>query len=363
MIAVLGGLLLDLGLGEPPGKVHPVVGIGRMIHLGEKGLRRLFAVPVPEGDGGPAPARGSSRTGGPPSDTGTGTGASGAGSGGEPGMADVLRAGRERAAGAVLAVGVVGAVGALTWATVWAAGCVHPAFGAAVSAAWTWIAVAPRSLAEAGRKVAEPLRRGDLPAARRAAGMIVSRCTEDLPEEEIVRAAVESISENIVDAVVAPLLYAFFGGGPAAMAYRAANTLDAMVGYRNRRYRDFGWASARLDDVLNWIPARLTAVLLTAAAGMLGYDARGACRAVRKDARRHPSPNGGWPEAAVAGALGIRLGGWNVYHGRRSFRPYLGRAKRPLEVGDIGRAAELMAWTTAELSLLMLAVGGGLGWW
>lgn len=337
MIAALGGLLLDIVAGEPPAAVHPVVGIGRMIAEGERWLRRVFRIP-PEDE---VPVEEDPKNAWLP----------------------VSRRRREKMAGIVLAGSVVGLTWGLTWGSVWLAGRVHPLFGYALSALWAWIAVAPRNLAQAARRVADLLRGGDLPGARRAAGMMVSRSTEDLPEVEVIRATVESVAENIVDAVISPLLYAFVGGGPAAMAYRAANTLDAMVGYRNARYRDFGWASARLDDVLNWIPARLAAAVLFAAALILRLDARGAWRAVRQDARKHPSPNGGFPEAAVAGALGVRFGGWNIYHGRRSFRPYLGPGVRPLEVEDITRTVHIMAWATAETAFLMLLSGGGLRWW
>ncbi|MOA09758.1 cobalamin biosynthesis protein [compost metagenome] len=186
------------------------------------------------------------------------------------------------------------------------------------------------------------LRRNDLPAARRSLGMIVGRDTDDLAQPEIVRGTVETVAENIVDAVVSPLFYALIGGAPLAMAYRAVNTLDSMVGYKNDKYINLGWASARLDDVANFIPARLTALMLIGASWLLKLDARGALRMVRRDASSHPSPNSGYPESAVAGALGIRLGGHNSYHGVMSFRAYMGDHTRDMESEDILRTSKLM---------------------
>ncbi|ADG05185.1 cobalamin biosynthesis protein CobD [Kyrpidia tusciae DSM 2912] len=351
MMEALAGLILDALVGEPPGAVHPVVGLGRCIEAGERGLRRLFRVP---------PLRGES---GGPDGVGPSGSVPGAGrGGGSTSKAPFGRRVRERWAGGILAVGVVGLTYAVTGLTVWLGGHFHPALGFAVSALWVWVAVAPRNLAQAAKRVSGFLQAGDLEGARKAAGMMVSRSTGGLPEGEVIRAAVESVAENIVDAIIAPLFYAALGGGPAAMAYRAANTLDAMIGYRNVRYLDFGRVAARLDDVLNWIPARITGALMLGAAGILGLDVRGAFRAIRKDARRHPSPNGGIPEAAAAGALGVRLGGWNLYHGRRSFRPYLGPGERALEPRDISRAVRLMAWTTAEMAVLILVAEGIAGW-
>ncbi|ATY84151.1 cobalamin biosynthesis protein CobD [Kyrpidia spormannii] len=347
----LAGLILDVLVGEPPGAVHPVVGLGRCIEAGERGLRRLFRVPPLEGESGDPGGVGPSG-----SVPGAGRG------GGNASEAPFGRGVRERWAGGILAVGVVGLTYAVTGLTVWLGGHFHPALGFVVSALWVWVAVAPRNLAQAARRVSGFLLAGDLEGARKAAGMMVSRSTGGLPEGEVIRAAVESVAENIVDAIIAPLFYAALGGGPAAMAYRAANTLDAMIGYRNVRYLDFGRVAARLDDALNWIPARITGVLMLGAAGVLGLDVRGAFRAIRRDARRHPSPNGGIPEAAAAGALGVRLGGWNLYHGRRSFRPYLGPDARPLEPEDIPRTVRLMAWTTGEMAVLILLAEGMAGW-
>ncbi len=194
--------------------------------------------------------------------------------------------------------------------------------------------------------------------------MIVGRETSHLDEPEIVRGTVETVAENIVDAVISPLLYALIGGAPLAMAYRAVNTLDSMVGYKNEKYIHLGWASARLDDIANWIPARLTALLLTVSAFILRMNGRRAWRTMRRDARKHPSPNSGFPESTVAGALGIRLGGVNVYHGVESFRAYMGDALRPMESRDILLANRLLLTVSVLFVLLALlavwAAGGAL---
>ncbi|MGB9804334.1 cobalamin biosynthesis protein CobD/CbiB, partial [Desulfofundulus sp.] len=168
---------------------------------------------------------------------------------------------------------------------------------------------------------------------------------------EVARASVETVAENIVDGFVSPLFYALIGGAPLAMAYRAVNTLDSMVGYRNDLYRDLGWAPARLDDVANYIPARWAGLLLVAAAWLSGRRAKEAWQAIKKDARSHPSPNSGIPEAAVAGALGIRLGGMNYYGGVPSFRAYLNESGQPPQVEHIRQAVDML-YLTAVLAVL-----------
>ncbi len=160
------------------------------------------------------------------------------------------------------------------------------------------------------------LKAKELEEAKKQVGYIVSRDTDHMDESEVIRASVETIAENIVDAVISPLFYAILGGPALAMAYRAANTLDSMCGYKNERYRDFGWASARFDDLLNYIPARITGVVIVLAAWLLQLDAKKSLSIWFRDAHLHPSPNSGIPEASVAGALHIRLGGVNFYFGQ-----------------------------------------------
>lgn len=197
----------------------------------------------------------------------------------------------------------------------------------------TWAVLGGRSLDREAAAVQALLEAGDLPAARRRLTHLVGRDTSTLDEAGIARAVVESLAENTSDAVVAPLVWGAVAGVPGLLAHRAANTLDAMIGHRSARYRRFGWAAARLDDLLNLPGSRLTAAL----AVLLGDDAAGALRAWRRDAAGHPSPNAGPVEAAFAGALGVRLGGVNVYDGRTEDRPVLGEG-RPPRCHDITRA-------------------------
>ncbi|MNI42716.1 cobalamin biosynthesis protein [compost metagenome] len=261
-----------------------------------------------------------------------------------------------RAAGLLLPLLVAGGSFALTWALLRLLVQVNPWLAAFAEAALIWTTIAAKGLRDAGMEVCGHLRRNDLPAARRSLGMIVGRDTDDLAQPEIVRGTVETVAENIVDAVVSPLFYALIGGAPLAMAYRAVNTLDSMVGYKNDKYINLGWASARLDDVANFIPARLTAILLVGASWCFKLDARGALRIVRRDASSHPSPNSGYPESAVAGALGIRLGGYNSYHGVTSFRAYMGDHTREMESEDILRTSKLMFLVSTTFVLLATIV-------
>ena len=214
----------------------------------------------------------------------------------------------------------------------------------------TYVAVAGRALGEAALAVNTALDAGDLDAARRLLPALVGRDPSDLDEKEICRAVVESVAENTVDAVIAPLLWAALAGGPGALGYRAVNTMDAMVGYRSARYREFGWAAARLDDAANWVPARVTALLVAAARPS---RAAAVAHAVRRDAPGHPSPNAGVAEAAFAAALGLRLGGENRYGERIELRPALGEG-RPPERADITRAVRLSRDTSALLAVALV---------
>jgi adenosylcobinamide-phosphate synthase len=214
----------------------------------------------------------------------------------------------------------------------------------------TYVAVAGRALAEAANEVATPLAAGDIDAARARLPSLVGREPDGLDEGEIVRAVVESVAENTVDAVVGAALWAAGGGAAAVLAYRAVNTLDAMVGHRSPRYARFGWAAARADDIAGWLPARLTALLV--AAVRPGAAPR-VWAAVRHQARAHPSPNAGVAEAAFAAALGVRLGGANTYAGRRELRPWLG-AGSPPRPPDIARAIRLSRHVSAAAAFLGL---------
>ena len=202
--------------------------------------------------------------------------------------------------------------------------------------------ISPRSLSEAGRELFQLLEDGNLEKARFKVGWIVGRDTDKLSPAEVTRATVETIAENTVDGVIAPLFFFAVGGVPLAVLYRAANTMDSMLGYKNDRYLFFGRVPARLDDILNYIPARICGVLFVISAMLLGFDYRAAWRIMLRDARKHPSPNGGWAEASVAGALGIRLGGYNSYFGKQHFRAYMGDPLKELQQGNIMECIRLM---------------------
>lgn len=205
----------------------------------------------------------------------------------------------------------------------------------------TWAVLGGRSLGTEANAVCAHLRRGDLPLARQQLTHLVGRRTDRLDEAEIARATVESVAENTCDAVVAPLFWGAVAGLPGLLAYRAINTLDAMVGHRNPRYENFGWASARADDIANYLPARLTAALTAAVAPFASGNGRRAWDVARRHGGQHPSPNAGVSEAAFAGALGVRLGGRNDYGSHVEDRPTLGAGGRAPVRADIGRAARL----------------------
>ncbi|KWX01543.1 Adenosylcobinamide-phosphate synthase [Carbonactinospora thermoautotrophica] len=226
----------------------------------------------------------------------------------------------------------------------------HPLAEAAVTALATWVVVGGTSLHREARNMADLLEQGRFATARARLGNLCARNPDGLDEKALTRATVESVAENTSDAVVAPLLWGAVAGVPGLLAYRAVNTLDAMVGYRNERYERFGWAAAKLDDLANWLPARVTALLTVAAAPLVGGSRAETWRVLRRDGARHPSPNAGRCEAAAAGALGLRLGGANRYGTHVEHRPELGDG-RPPEVLDIRRAV--------LLSRAVCLLGGG----
>ncbi|MDR5887298.1 adenosylcobinamide-phosphate synthase CbiB [Vreelandella janggokensis] len=245
------------------------------------------------------------------------------------------------------AVIVLGTFG-VAWLVLALLSALHPWLGVVAEIGLLATTLAIKGLAEAGRAIAVPLAKGDLPAARQALAMIVGRDTQGLDEAGITRGAVETVAENTVDGITAPLFFALIGGAPLALAYKAVNTLDSMVGYRNARYNEFGYASAKLDDVANWLPARLTALclwlagLLLSVSGVLRLRWRGALRDTCREAPRHPSPNAGWPETMVACLLGVQLGGTNFYQGVASHRATLGEPLEALHVAHIDATIRLM---------------------
>jgi len=315
------GLVGDRVFGEPPATVHPVALFGRAMTRLEDFVR---------GDAGPA-ERGVDQTQGnvdPAADSGGGAHLSGA-----------WRPGRAGGAG-YAAVGV-----GLGWAAGWALGPSLPAGAVATS-----LVVAGRALGEEAAAVGERLAAGDLDGARRRLPALVGRDPEWLDAKDVARAVVESVAENTVDAVVAPACWTAVLGAPGAGMYRAVNTLDAMVGHRNQRYARFGWASARLDDAANWVPARLTGLLVAAVRPRRAGEVLGAV----VHPPGHPSPNAGVVEAAFAAALGVRLGGDTVYAGRVDPRPAFGSG-RPPEPADIDAAVRLSRDVTLALAAVLVA--------
>lgn len=302
---VVWAFALDAVLGDPRWLPHPVVGMGKLIAFAERPLLRRARSP----------------------------------------HARLL-------AGMILTAGVAGGTLFLTWKALSTLSSFNPTAGALFSVLVLYTTLAHKSLQDHLHAVAEPLLAGDLPSARRAVSLVVGRDTGEMDAEEVARAAVETLAENTSDGIIAPLFYALLGGAPLALTYKAVNTLDSMVGYRNEKYRYFGTASARLDDLLNYVPARLTAFLMVAAGRILGGDMRGGWRAVLADARKHPSPNAGFPEAAMAGLLGVRLGGTNFYDGLPSERPLIWQGGRPPKAGDLRRALAV-ARTTSWLALFL----------
>lgn len=295
----------DLAIGDPQWRFHPIRLLGNMITAFERLLRALFH----------------GRRG-------------------------------ETAAGVVLCAGVVALTYGITWLMIAAASRLHPYCGFVLSAAAVYFTLSARALGDAARSVMRCLASGDELGARRNLSLIVGRDTEPLNREEMVRAAVETVAENTADGVVAPLFYAALGGPALAMAYKAVNTLDSMVGYRNERYRAMGWASARCDDLVNYVPARVAALLLIGAAFLMGRDWKSAWAAVCRDARKHLSPNSGYPESAVAGALQVQLGGPSWYGGVLREAAFLGERMQPL-TEQTTRDAVVMMYCASGLMLLL----------
>jgi len=263
----------------------------------------------------------------------------------------------DRSAGAAYAATLVGGT-ALVGIACERATARRPFLRFLATAMTTWAVLGGRSLEAEALAVRDHLTAGRLPDARRRLTHLVGRDTEQLDASAISRAVIESVAENTSDAVVAPLFFGALAGVPGLVAYRATNTLDAMVGHRNERYRNFGWASARLDDLVNWVPARLGAALAVGLAPTVGGDPATARRIWRRDAGAHPSPNAGQIEAAFAGALGVQLGGVNQYDGQSQDRHTLGDGK-PAQPGDIESANHLSLMVGAA-SAFAAALAAGL---
>ena len=306
--AALCGFALDLILGDPISLApfHPVVWMGRAITALERELRARF----------PATPRG------------------------------------EYMAGLVMTVLLAAGSLLLSAGFLYLLRTIFPPLAFLLEVIWCWQALAVKDLRVEALRVYEPLFRGDLNSAREAVSRIVGRDTSALDEAGVARATVETVAENFSDGVTAPLLYMLLGGAPLALCYKAINTMDSMVGYKNQRYLYFGRAAARLDDFANYLPSRLAALLLIAAACLCGQNAADAWKIWERDRRRHTSPNAAQCEAVMAGALGLRLCGPASYFGIVSEKPYVGDAKREIVPEDIRRAC----WMETAGSLLCLAL-------
>jgi adenosylcobinamide-phosphate synthase len=266
---------------------------------------------------------------------------------------------KQRIAGVLLAVALPAGAYAAGALLIWFGSWIGPLWGSAGTVLLAWTTLAARDLIDHVVSVQRALRSVSLLEARLAVAKIVGRDTEEMAESDIVRATVETIAESTADGIMSPLFYLVLGGAPLALAYKAVSTLDSMIGHMDDRYRWFGWASARLDDVANFLPARITALLLVLSVGIVSGSwptMQHAWKILLRDGRQHPSPNSGRPEAAMAGALGVQLGGTNRYDGLLIERPFLGDPDQPLTRAHIGMALTLMLWTSITGVLL------GMGW-
>lgn len=306
-MALLLGVFLDLLIGDPHCFYHPIRLVGNLISVTEKGLRAVFPK--------------------------TGQG--------------------EKTAGVFLSVIVCSVTAGAVAAVLYLAGKIHPYLHLAVMALFCYWMLAAKSLKDESMKVYRELKKEDLKTARRAVSMIVGRDTDQLTAEGVTKAAVETVAENASDGVIAPLLYLAVGGPVLGAFYKAVNTMDSMVGYKNEKYLYFGRFAAKVDDVLNYIPARLSALFMVAAAGLTGLSAKNAWKIFKRDRYNHASPNSAQTEAAMAGALGVQLAGDAWYFGTLYKKKTIGDALRPVECEDIRRANRLMY---ASSGLLLIVV-------
>lgn len=313
--AVLGGFVLDLLFGDPAWLPHPVVYMGRAISALERRLRARLPR-TPQG---------------------------------------------ELLGGAILAFCLPVGTFLLTSLVCLGAAALSSWLGLAVQMFWCGQALAAKGLMQESTNVYYELVKDDLPAARKAVSRIVGRDTEALTAEGVTKAAVETVAENASDGVIAPLLYMLLGGAPLALIYKAINTMDSMLGYKNEKYLYFGRAAAKLDDVANYIPSRLAALLWIMAAAFTRNDAKGAWRIWRRDRRNHASPNSAQTESACAGALGVQLAGPAYYFGEYYPKPTIGDPLRPIEPEDILRADRMMYVASGFALAFGCAIRGFLG--
>ena len=322
ILACVTGFLLDCIFGDPAWMYHPIRVIGNLISVLEKGLRKLLCSRIPASE-------------------------------------QEKKNRREVLAGGILWILTVSLSFLVPAVLLFAAGKVHPAVRFLLETFWCYQIFAARCLVGESKKVYQKLKEDDLPGARRAVSMIVGRDTENLTAEGVTKAAVETVAENTSDGVTAPLLFLLIGGAPLGFLYKAVNTMDSMLGYKNEKYLYFGRIPAKMDDVFNYIPARLTAWFMIVAAFLTGMDGKNAWKIYLRDKRKHASPNSAQSEAVCAGALDVQLAGDAVYFGKVYKKDYIGDAIRKIELEDILRAGKLMYMTT----ILMMVVFGGLLLW
>ena len=322
ILACVTGFLLDCIFGDPAWMYHPIRVIGNLISVLEKGLRKLLCSRIPASE-------------------------------------QEKKNRREVLAGGILWILTVSLSFLVPAVLLFAAGKVHPAVRFLLETFWCYQIFAARCLVGESKKVYQKLKEDDLPGARRAVSMIVGRDTENLTAEGVTKAAVETVAENTSDGVTAPLLFLLIGGAPLGFLYKAVNTMDSMLGYKNEKYLYFGRIPAKMDDVFNYIPARLTAWFMIVAAFLTGMDGKNAWKIYLRDKRKHASPNSAQSEAVCAGALDVQLAGDAVYFGKVYKKDYIGDAIRKIEPEDILRAGKLMYMTT----ILMMVVFGGLLLW
>lgn len=322
ILACITGFLLDCIFGDPAWMYHPIRVIGNLISVLEKGLRKFLCSRIHASE-------------------------------------QEKKNRREVLAGGILWILTVSLSFLVPAVLLFAAGKVHPAVRFLLETFWCYQIFAARCLVGESRKVYQKLKEDDLPGARRAVSMIVGRDTENLTAEGVTKAAVETVAENTSDGVTAPLLFLLIGGAPLGFLYKAVNTMDSMLGYKNEKYLYFGRIPAKMDDVFNYIPARLTAWFMVAAAFLTGMDGENAWKIYLRDKRKHASPNSAQSEAVCAGALDVQLAGDAVYFGKVYKKDYIGDAIRKIEPEDILRAGKLMYMTT----ILMMVVFGGLLLW
>ena len=289
----LGAYIIDIIVGDPHWFPHPVVIIGKVVRFLEDKIRGTLLID-------------------------------------------------KRKGGIILWFAVVIPVYLITWGAVEGCLFINPLFGTIITVLLASFTLATRSLYDESKIVLNALNRGNMEEARKKLSMIVGRDTENLDEQEICRAVIETVSENLSDGIVAPMFYLAIGGVPLAMACKAVNTLDSMVGYKNEKFMDMGRFSAKMDDIWNWIPARLTGLIIVMVSFILRLNWRDSWKIMQRDGKNQSSPNSGMPEAAAAGALNIQLGGKSRYFGKISHKPVIGDRVKEIDKDDVKKAWIIM---------------------